>query len=114
MDTAEFMDLSSDDEGGEAGSRAVHFDSDVASDAKQLNQENDHKKVRQVGILCADALVALHENLPKLESDHKKARLMDDGLNKIQGLRVDTSSLETNIIYIEIEEFSGAAKLCKN
>ncbi|XP_057722996.1 low-specificity L-threonine aldolase 1-like [Arachis stenosperma] len=72
--------------------------------------------MRQIGILCAAALVALQENLPKLESDHKKARLLADGLNKIQGLRVDTSSVETNIIYVEIEEFSGttAIKLCKD
>jgi len=32
--------------------------------------------MRQVGILCAAALVALHENVEKLESDHKKARFL--------------------------------------
>lgn len=32
--------------------------------------------MRQVGILCAAALVALQENVEKLESDHKKARLL--------------------------------------
>lgn len=32
--------------------------------------------MRQVGILCAAALVALQENVAKLESDHKKARLL--------------------------------------
>lgn len=72
--------------------------------------------MRQVGILCAAALVALHENVEKLESDHKNARFLADGLNEIKGLRVDTSSVETNIIYIEIEENSGttAAKLSKD
>ncbi|XP_057723065.1 protein MICRORCHIDIA 6-like isoform X2 [Arachis stenosperma] len=40
MDTAEIVDLSSDDEGGEAGSRALHFDSDIASGAKQQNVTN--------------------------------------------------------------------------
>lgn len=30
--------------------------------------------MRQVGILCAGALVALHENVAKLEGDHKKAK----------------------------------------
>ncbi|KAJ1414640.1 Threonine aldolase [Sesbania bispinosa] len=72
--------------------------------------------MRQVGILCAAALVALQENVVKLESDHKKARLLADGLNEIKGLRVDASSVETNIVYIEIEEGSltTAAKLCKD
>lgn len=32
--------------------------------------------MRQVGILCAAALVALHENVEKLESDHKNARFL--------------------------------------
>jgi threonine aldolase len=32
--------------------------------------------MRQVGILCAAALVALQENVEKLESDHKKARYL--------------------------------------
>ncbi|XP_027350468.1 probable low-specificity L-threonine aldolase 1 isoform X2 [Abrus precatorius] len=72
--------------------------------------------MRQVGILCAAALVALQENVEKLGSDHKKARFLADGLNEIKGLRVDTSSVETNIIYVQIEESSRttAAKLCKD
>ncbi|KAL2345829.1 hypothetical protein Fmac_007114 [Flemingia macrophylla] len=72
--------------------------------------------MRQVGILCAAARVALQENVGKLESDHKKAKLLADGLNEIQGLRVDTSSVETNIINVEIKEGSPttSSKLCKD
>ena len=32
--------------------------------------------MRQIGILAAAALVALQENVGKLESDHKKARIL--------------------------------------
>jgi threonine aldolase len=32
--------------------------------------------MRQIGVLCAAALVALQENLPKLQHDHKKAKLL--------------------------------------
>lgn len=32
--------------------------------------------MRQIGVLCAAALVALHENVAKLEDDHKKARVL--------------------------------------
>ena len=32
--------------------------------------------MRQVGVLCAAALVALQENVGKLESDHGRARLL--------------------------------------
>ncbi|MED6114633.1 putative low-specificity L-threonine aldolase 1 [Stylosanthes scabra] len=70
--------------------------------------------MRQVGVITAAALVALQENVGKLESDHKKARLLADGLNQMKGLRVDP--VETNIVYIEIEEglHMSAAKIVKN
>ncbi|RZB45247.1 putative low-specificity L-threonine aldolase 1 isoform B [Glycine soja] len=71
--------------------------------------------MRQIGILCAAALVALQENVGKLESDHKKARLLADGLNEVKGLRVDACSVETNMVFIDIEEGTKtrAEKICK-
>nr|ACJ83727.1 unknown [Medicago truncatula] len=62
--------------------------------------------MRQIGIICAAALVALKENVGKLESDHKKTRLLADGLNEIKGLRVNPCSIETNIIFIDIVDGS--------
>ncbi|KAJ0080305.1 hypothetical protein Patl1_23179 [Pistacia atlantica] len=72
--------------------------------------------MRQIGILCAAALVALQENVGKLESDHKKAKILAEGLNQIKGLRVDVDSVETNILYFEIEEGAKIKgdNLCKN
>lgn len=32
--------------------------------------------MRQVGVICAAALVALQENLIKLEGDHKNAKVL--------------------------------------
>ncbi|MED6105981.1 hypothetical protein PIB30_000770 [Stylosanthes scabra] len=57
MDTAEVVDLSSDDEGGESGSRTGHFDSDVASDANQQNvtnngQEPKHQNTDSAALPC--------------------------------------------------------------
>ncbi|KAK4480483.1 hypothetical protein RD792_013557, partial [Penstemon davidsonii] len=60
--------------------------------------------MRQVGVICAAALVALEENVGKLESDHKKAKLLAEGINKIKGLKVDVASVETNIVYVDIVE----------
>ncbi|XP_021912246.1 probable low-specificity L-threonine aldolase 1 [Carica papaya] len=71
--------------------------------------------MRQVGILCAAAVVALRKNLSKLEGDHKKAKILADGLNQINGLRVDAAKVETNIIYFKVMEYSRmtAERLCK-
>lgn len=48
--------------------------------------------MRQVGILCAAALVALHENVGKLESDHKKAKILA-GMTSHSILHILTLSL---------------------
>lgn len=32
--------------------------------------------MRQIGVICAAALVALEENVAKLEGDHKKAKTL--------------------------------------
>ncbi|KAL9235211.1 hypothetical protein vseg_009993 [Gypsophila vaccaria] len=71
--------------------------------------------MRQVGVLCAAALVAVKENVRKLADDHRNAKLLADGLNKIEGLKVDVASVETNIVYVNIHEDSGitAPTLCK-
>ncbi|XP_059435943.1 low-specificity L-threonine aldolase 1-like [Corylus avellana] len=71
--------------------------------------------MRQVGILCAAALVAVQENVEKLEGDHKNAKILAEGLNQMKGIRIDVASVETNIIFFEVEESSKitAEKLCK-
>lgn len=71
--------------------------------------------MRQVGILCAAAFVALQENVVKLEGDHRKAKLLADGLNKIEGLKVDTASVETNMIFFDVLKGSNVTvdRLCE-
>lgn len=67
--------------------------------------------MRQVGILCAAALVALQENVQKLAIDHKNAKTLAEGLNKIKSLSVDLATVETNIVYFEILEGSHITAL---
>ncbi|XP_057550146.1 low-specificity L-threonine aldolase 1-like isoform X4 [Amaranthus tricolor] len=71
--------------------------------------------MRQIGILCAAALVAVQDNVKNLGDDHKNAKLLADGLNQISGLKVDISSVETNIIYVHVCENANttAPKLAK-
>ncbi|KAE8734654.1 putative low-specificity L-threonine aldolase 1 [Hibiscus syriacus] len=72
--------------------------------------------MRRVGFICAAAFVALKENVKKLEGDHKKAKVLAEGLNQIKGLRVDVETVETNIINVDIVEGSKftAEQLYKN
>ncbi|CAN6479464.1 unnamed protein product [Victoria cruziana] len=58
--------------------------------------------MRQVGILCAAARVALNDNVSKLAEDHRKAKILAEGLSRIKGLKVNLASVETNIVFFEI------------
>lgn len=72
--------------------------------------------MRQIGILCAAGLIAIKENVQKLQADHEKAKQLASGLYQIKGLKVDPKSVETNIIFFEIEEDYGISleTLCKS
>lgn len=71
--------------------------------------------MRQVGVLCAAASVALRDNISKLEDDHRKAKLLADGLNEIKGIIVDASLIETNMVFFHLAKKLGIspAKLCE-
>uniref|UniRef100_A0A0D3DNH4 Aromatic amino acid beta-eliminating lyase/threonine aldolase domain-containing protein n=1 Tax=Brassica oleracea var. oleracea TaxID=109376 RepID=A0A0D3DNH4_BRAOL len=72
--------------------------------------------MRQIGVLCAAALVALQETLPKLQFDHKKAKLLAEGLNQMKGIRINVAAVETNMIFMDMEDGSKltAEKLRKS
>ncbi|XP_068664654.1 probable low-specificity L-threonine aldolase 2 isoform X2 [Aristolochia californica] len=71
--------------------------------------------MRQVGVLCAAAYVALQENISKLHDDHRRAKVLADGLNQIQGLKMDPSTVETNMVFFDIVDGSTikVEQLCK-
>uniref|UniRef100_A0A8I6XQN9 Aromatic amino acid beta-eliminating lyase/threonine aldolase domain-containing protein n=1 Tax=Hordeum vulgare subsp. vulgare TaxID=112509 RepID=A0A8I6XQN9_HORVV len=54
--------------------------------------------IRQVGILCAAAEVAVRDTVGKLADDHRKAKVLADGLKKIEHFTVDLASVETNLV----------------
>ncbi|VAI25311.1 unnamed protein product [Triticum turgidum subsp. durum] len=54
--------------------------------------------IRQVGILCAAAEVAVRDTVGKLADDHRKAKVLADGLKKIEQFTVDLASVETNLV----------------
>ncbi|XP_038972516.1 probable low-specificity L-threonine aldolase 1 [Phoenix dactylifera] len=71
--------------------------------------------MRQVGVLCAAAYVALQENIRKLEDDHRKAKIFADGLKQIKELSIDATSVETNMIFFSIVDSSlmSPKRLCQ-
>jgi threonine aldolase len=58
--------------------------------------------MRQVGIIAAAGIYAVKNNIESLKNDHKNARLLAEGLSKIEMFEIDLSRVETNIILIDI------------
>ncbi|MBL8818663.1 MAG: aminotransferase class I/II-fold pyridoxal phosphate-dependent enzyme [Planctomyces sp.] len=65
--------------------------------------------LRQTGIVAVTALYALDHHVQRLAIDHEHARLLAHGLASIDGIRIDSESVETNLIYFEIEHGRGTA-----
>lgn len=59
---------------------------------------------RQAGFLAAPGIVALNTMIPQIEIDHKHAQILGQGLAKINGLKVDTTRIHTNIITGSVED----------
>ncbi len=59
--------------------------------------------MRQVGIMAAPAIVALKNNIDRLGEDHQKAKKLAFGLEKIPGIHIDPSEVETNIVLFKVD-----------
>ena len=62
--------------------------------------------MRQSGILAAAGLFALDHNVARLADDHANARLIAERVAQLPGIRLDLSSVQTNIVIWEMA--SGA------
>jgi threonine aldolase len=63
--------------------------------------------MRQVGILCAGALYALEHHRPLIAEDHRRARVLAEGIASIEGLSIDPSAVETNIVIFQASDPRG-------
>jgi threonine aldolase len=70
--------------------------------------------MRQSGVLAAAALYALENHRERLREDHANARRLAAGVAEIPGLRVDMGSVESNILYMDVDPSMGSAgELCQ-
>ena len=58
--------------------------------------------MRQAGIVAAAGLYALEHNIGRLAADHENAARLARGLQEIEELSVDSSSIQTNMVYLDI------------
>ena len=70
--------------------------------------------MRQAGILAAAGIHALEHHVDRLAEDHRHARRFAEGVAGIDGLGIALDSVESNIVYFEVEESAGrsAKEIC--
>ena len=64
--------------------------------------------MRQAGIIAAGGIVALESMVERLAEDHSTARLMSQGLAQIPGIVHSPETVQTNIVFFELEEGLGS------
>jgi threonine aldolase len=70
--------------------------------------------MRQAGVIAAAGIVALRTMVDRLADDHANARRLAAGLAKIDGVRVDLDSVQTNMVMADIGATGlEAPQLCK-
>jgi len=60
--------------------------------------------MRQAGIIAAAGIIALEKMIERLKEDHKNARILAEGLSKIEGIKVDLETVQTNMVYFDFQE----------
>jgi threonine aldolase len=66
--------------------------------------------MRQAGIIAAPGIIALEEMIDRLEEDHKNARLLAEGISKIEGIQIDLNRVQTNIVCFDVGNLELSAE----
>jgi len=86
----------------------------LAGPAELIREAVRQRKVlgggwRQAGILAAAALHALEHHIDRLVEDHRNARRLADGIRQIDGLRLESETIDTNIVVFHVHSQRGSA-----
>lgn len=65
--------------------------------------------MRQAGMLAAAGQYALEHNAPRLADDHHNAHYLATQLNTLAGFNVELATVETNIVYAQVDEHINLA-----
>lgn len=60
--------------------------------------------MRQAGVIAAAGLVALKTGPRKMPGDHTTAKSLARGLANIPGVQLDASTVQTNIVFFDLED----------
>ena len=66
--------------------------------------------MRQAGIIAAAAIHALDHHIDRLEIDHAHAQILAQAVEQTEGLRLESGTVETNLVWIAVDPSLGSAQ----
>jgi len=63
--------------------------------------------MRQAGVIAAAGLYALEHHVDRLADDHANARRLAEGLAELDGVTIDPTAVETNIVVFDVDDAPG-------
>ena len=67
-------------------------------------------QTRQLGVVAAAGIVALEVTTRRLHEDHENARMLAEGLAETRGIRIDPATVQTNLVFCDVEQGFGTAE----
>jgi threonine aldolase len=79
----------------------------VVGDSEFIDRARRYRKMlgggmRQAGIIAAAGIVAIEKMVDRLKDDHANARMLAKGLAEVEGISIDPSRVQTNIVLYEV------------
>jgi len=65
--------------------------------------------MRQAGILAAAGIMALEDNVERLQEDHENASFLAEKLSDVDELKVDQTLVQTNMVFVGLRQGEPAA-----
>lgn len=86
----------------------------LAGSAKTIGEARKLRKLmgggmRQAGFLAAGALFALDNHVERLAEDHANARILAEAFDGLDGFRLESGPVETNLVWVEVDPSVGTA-----
>lgn len=66
--------------------------------------------MRQAGIIAAGGLHALEHHVDRLVEDHRRAHRFAQGLSSLEGVSIDLSRVETNLVVFQVAKDAAAVQ----
>ena len=67
--------------------------------------------MRQVGHIAAAGLIAINDQVDRLQEDHDNAKFLASQLSVLDGIEVDVTRIKTNIIFFKLTGINGEVLL---